>query len=108
MRIPVWLTLAVAVVVCVFGVYRLRIAFRTDDEDARAKKRGGLYAMGRRTHALIGVVYLLLGGALVAASFGWNPMGGLFGPATETPAKGKEPTSSGVPTDQMPQPSEKK
>jgi hypothetical protein len=73
MRVPVWLTLGIAALVVIFGVYRMRIAFRTDEEDQRAKARKGLYAMGRRTHLLIGIVYLLLGGALIATSFGWNP-----------------------------------
>ena len=33
MRVPVWLTLGVAVLVCTFGVYRIRIAFRSDEDD---------------------------------------------------------------------------
>jgi hypothetical protein len=91
MRVPVWLTLGVAVLVCVFGLYRIRIAFRSDEEDERARARKGLYAMGRRTHFLIGVIYLLLGGALIATSFGWSPLGDMFGndapaPAPATPA----------------------
>ncbi len=80
MRVPVWLTLGIAALVIIFGVYRMRMAFRSDDEDTRAKARKGLYAMGRRTHFLIGIVYLLLGGALVATSFGWNPFGNWLGP----------------------------
>ena len=84
MRVPVWLTLGVAVLVCAFGLYRMRIAFRSDEEDERARARKGLYAMGRRTHFLIGVIYLLLGGALAATSFGWNPFGSLFAPSAPT------------------------
>jgi len=103
MRVPVWLTLGVALLVCAFGAYRIRLAFRSDEEDARARARKGLYAMGRRTHLLIGVVYLLLGGALVATSFGWNPFGGVFGPRTELPGKDAAPTKDGVPVDQLPQ-----
>lgn len=80
MRVPVWLTLGVALLVCVFGAYRIRLAFRSDAEDARARERKGLYAMGRRTHFLVGLIYLLLGGALVATSFGWNPFAGVLGP----------------------------
>jgi len=102
MRVPVWLTLGVALLVCVFGAYRIRLAFRSDEEDQRARARKGLYAMGRRTHFLIGFVYLLLGGALIATSFGWNPFGGLFGPPTEAPTKDKAPTRGGVPVDQLP------
>jgi hypothetical protein len=102
MRVPVWLTLGVALLVCVFGAYRIRLAFRSDEEDARARAKKGLYAMGRRTHFLIGVVYLLLGGALIATSYGWNPFAGVFGPRTEVPSKDAAPTKGGVPIDQLP------
>jgi hypothetical protein len=102
MRVPVWLTLGVAFLVCVFGAYRIRIAFRSDEADERARARKGLYAMARRTHFLIGLIYLLLGGALVAVSFGWNPLGPMFGPPTETPSKGAAPTRTPVPVDQLP------
>jgi hypothetical protein len=103
MRVPVWLTLGVALLVCVFGAYRIRLGFRSDEENQRARARKGLYAMGRRTHVLIGVVYLLLGGALIATSFGWNPFAGLIGPSTAAPTKDTAPTRSGVPVDQLPQ-----
>jgi hypothetical protein len=106
MRVPVWLTLGIAALVIIFGVYRMRIAFRSDDEDARAKARKGLYAMGRRTHFLIGVVYLLLGGALVATSFGWNPFGNWFGPSTDED-KIKAPPTRSVPIDNLPPPTPK-
>jgi len=86
MRVPVWLTLGVALLVCVFGAYRIRLAFRSDDEDQRARSRKGLYAMGRRTHFLVGLVYLLLGAALVATSFGFNPFGDMFGSGAPTKA----------------------
>jgi hypothetical protein len=99
MRIPIWLMIGVAVVVIVFGVYRIRLAFRSDAVDARAKERGGLYGMGRRTHALVGIIYLLLGSALVATAFGWNPFGGLFGPQTEEPTKDTAPTKTPLPQD---------
>jgi len=91
MRVPVWLTLGVAVLICVFGAYRIRLAFRSDEEDERARAKKGLYAMARRTHFLIGVVYLLLGGALIATSFGWSPMGNLFGPSASAPSKDAAP-----------------
>lgn len=103
MRVPVWLTLGFAALVCVFGIYRIRIAFRSDEEDERARARKGLYAMARRTHFLIGVIYLLLGGALVATSFGWNPLGGVIGPSTQAPGKEAAPAKPGsVPPDQLP------
>ena len=102
MRIPAWLTLGVAILVILFGAHRIRLSFRSEEEEARARQRKGLYAMGRRTHRLIGVVYLLLGAALVAATFGWNPFGDLFGPSTQVPAKDKAPASSTVPIEQPP------
>ncbi|MBA3539656.1 MAG: hypothetical protein H0T79_08490 [Deltaproteobacteria bacterium] len=96
-----WLTLGIAGLVIIFGLYRLRIAFRSDDQE-KLKPRKGLYAMGRRAHFMVAIIYLLLGAALVATSFGWNPFGNVFGPATETPTKDKAPTSKGVPFDQLP------
>jgi hypothetical protein len=102
MHVPMWLTLGVAGLVIIFGLYRMRIAFRTDEQDQRARARKGLYGMARRTHLLIAIVYLLLGGALVATSFGWNPFGDVFGSGTEKPTKDKAPTTKGIPFDQLP------
>jgi len=101
-RIPVWLLYGFAVLVLVFGVHRIRIGFRSDEADKRARARKGLYAMPRRTHILIGVVYLLLGGALFATALGWNPMGDLLGPSVDAPAKAAAPTHGGVPVDELP------
>jgi hypothetical protein len=97
MRVPVWLTLGVALLVCLFGAYRIRLGFRSDDDDQRAREKRGLYAMNRRTHFLIGVVYLLLGGALVATTFGWNPFAGAMGPRTEAPRKDAPPAAKEPP-----------
>ncbi|HEX4420576.1 MAG TPA: hypothetical protein VH165_21825 [Kofleriaceae bacterium] len=112
MRVPVWLTLGIALLVCGFGLYRIRLAFRADATgtgagtgagDDAARPRRGLYAMRRRTHFLIGVVYLLLGGALIATSYGWSPVGNLFGPPTTTPTRDTAPAKPGsVPVDQLP------
>ena len=99
MRVPVWLTLGVALLVIAFGVHRLRLSFRTEEDESRARQRKGLYGMGRRAHRMFGLVYLLLGAALIAASFGWSPFGDLFGPRTEAPPKEKAPTSTPVPID---------
>jgi hypothetical protein len=105
MRVPVWLTLGIALTVCGFGLYRIGLAFRAQAAtEPTASRKKGLYAMGRRTHALIGIVYLLLGGALIATSFGWNPFGTLFGPRTEVPARSAAPTTRSVPIDQLPKP----
>jgi len=105
MRIPVWLTLGIALVAFIWGAYRIRLAFRSDGEDERARAEGkrGLFALARRTHFLFGVVYLILGGLLVATTFGWNPIGGLFGPRTEVPDQAAAPSKPGsVPIDQLP------
>lgn len=85
MRIPMWLTLGVASLVIVFGLYRMRLAFRGAEEEHRARQRKGMFALAGRTHFLIGIVYLLLGGALVATTFGWNPLAG----ALDTQPAGK-------------------
>jgi hypothetical protein len=102
MHIPAWLVLGLGVLVAIWGAYRIRIGFRSDAEDERARSRKGLFALARRTHVLVGLVYVLLGAALIATSFGWNPFGNMFGPDTATPGKGAEPTSTGVPIDVVP------
>lgn len=104
MRLPVWLPIALAVLAFTWGAYRIRIAFRSDDEDTRARDgKRGLFALARRTHLLFGVVYLLLGGMLVATALGWNPVGNLITPRTEPPARDAAPSKPGtVPTDQLP------
>lgn len=88
MRIPIWLLLGVAALVMIFGVYRIVLSFRSDEADDRARARKGLYAMGRRTHFLVGVVYLLLGGGLVATSLGWNPFGRSDAETSNAPSDG--------------------
>jgi hypothetical protein len=77
--------LGAAALVIIFGLYRIKLSFRNDEEDERARAKKGLYAMSRRSHRLVGIVYLLLGGFLIAASFGWNPVGKLIGPSSESP-----------------------
>ena len=99
MRIPVWLTVAIAILVTGFGAFRIYLAMKKPVEDDG--RRGGFYRMSRRTHALIGTVYLLLGAALIATTLGWNPFGDLFGVDTETPPKSEAPSTS-VPVDQLP------
>lgn len=100
MRIPVWVTIAAALFVGLFGAYRIYLGTRKP-ADADAPRRG-YYAMGKRTHLFIGALYLILAGMLVAMSFGWTPLGNAVGPATEKPAKDKAPTSKGIPIDQLP------
>jgi membrane associated rhomboid family serine protease len=70
MRIPAWIFAAVGIMVVVFGAWRIRLSFRTVEEDESARQRGGLYGVGRRTHLLIGIVYILLGVYLLLGAFG--------------------------------------
>jgi hypothetical protein len=75
MVLPRWLFFLVAFWVVAFGVFRLYLA-ATKDRPGRADRpdfrKRGLYAASARTHALYGVVYLLLGGYLAAAAFGYG------------------------------------
>jgi hypothetical protein len=74
-RTPPWLTLLVAVFVLTWGGYRIKTALRSHEEEERARaKRKGLFALPRRRHFLYGVIYLILGGMLVATAFGWRPI----------------------------------
>lgn len=76
MLLPRWLFILVAVWVTGFGLFRLYMAIkrlRSPGEDDRPNfQKRGLYAMSPRTHILFAVVYLLLGAALWAMSFGWQ------------------------------------
>ena len=47
--------------------------------------------MTRRTQLLVGVIYLLLGGALIATTYGWNPLGDTFGKRSPSPSSGPAP-----------------
>lgn len=81
MRIPVWLTLGVGIAALLYGVYRIRLSFRRPVEPVEgepARPRRGLAAMSAGMHRFVGIVYALLGAALLAASFGWSPLAGLF------------------------------
>lgn len=71
MQIPVWLTFAIAILVIAFGTYRIRLAFRSDDDQPKR----GLYAIGKRAHLFIGLIYIALGGSLIATGLGWRPFG---------------------------------
>jgi hypothetical protein len=78
MRLPLWLTLMCASMVILWGAYRIKLGLRSAEAEAAAREKKGIYGMPRRTHLLIGVVYLLLGGGLVAISQGW--MNGVLAP----------------------------
>lgn len=71
MVVPVWLTLLVATVVILFGGFRIYLATKRPDPEGR-----GFYKMKQTTHAFVGIIYLLLGAALIATSFGWRPLSG--------------------------------
>jgi hypothetical protein len=79
MEIPAWLTISVAVLVIVFGLFRIRLGFRTAVQEEQARRRGGVYGMPRRTQVLMGIVYCLAGAALIATTFGWRPFEGFLG-----------------------------
>ena len=82
--LPAWIFFLVAVWVIAFGVFRIVVAVRRqklaakDPERPNFMKRG-LYALSPRTHILFGVVYIVLGGCLVAMGFGWQPGSGCLG-----------------------------
>jgi hypothetical protein len=107
MRIPAWLTLGVAALVIGFGAFRLWLALHPEPksavDDLRPRPRG-IYAMRRRTHLFIGIIYMLLGAGLTATVFGWNPLGNAFGPSTNEPTKDTAPTKTTIPIDQLPKP----
>jgi len=93
-----------------FGAYRVYLSLKpAPAEDPKAKPQsrslfaGGFYRMGSKTHLFVGIIYILLGGALVATSFGFNPLGDSLGPSTEKPTKDNAPAKPGsVPVDQLP------
>jgi len=103
-RIPVWFALTVAAFVILFGAYRIRLGLTwSPEQEEAARKRGGLYAMGKRFHLFIGVLYIGMGIALSAMAFGWQPFGNAIGPSTQTPSKDKAPVKGNtVPIDQLP------
>ena len=99
MHVPAWFTMAFAIIVIAFGLYRIRLSLKKVDPEATkgSVMGGGFYRMSPRAHLVIGVLYLALGGTLVATSFGWNPFGSMFGAkADEVP---KTAPSHPVPVD---------
>jgi hypothetical protein len=69
-RLPVWLIVTVGVAVTLFGLFRMRLALRSADDEARARKQGGMFAYPRRTHVLFGVVYVAMGVLLILGAMG--------------------------------------
>jgi hypothetical protein len=73
MHVPQWLSFLIAGAVILFGFYRLWFAFGGPSDEERANVRRGMLAMPRRQHAGVGILYLLVGSALLLTAFGWNP-----------------------------------
>ncbi len=73
MAIPQWLSFTIAGLVIAFGAYRLWIAVAGPSNEERAKHRRGVLAMSRRSNGLVAILYFIVGGLLVASSFGWSP-----------------------------------
>ena len=94
MHVPQWLALTIAGGVILFGVFRLYLAVAGPSDEERAQRRTGLYRMSRRQHGLVGVLFLLVAGALFATAFGWSPMGRKAEPAAQPgPDRTPEPGS---------------
>ena len=70
MKIPARFFAAIGVMVIVFGVWRIKLSRRSLEEDQAAQRKGGLYGVNRRTHLLIGCLYILLGLYLLIEAFG--------------------------------------
>lgn len=73
MNLPRWVVFLVAAWVILFGGYRIFIAFRSKEKDERERRRGGMWGMPRRTHFLVGTIYLILGTFLILSAVGWRP-----------------------------------
>jgi hypothetical protein len=84
MRLPAWLTLMCAAMVLLWGVYRIKLGLRSPEEEAKAVQKKGLFGMPRRTHLLVGTIYLMLAAGLIAITLGWDPMAGLEGGSGDT------------------------
>ena len=102
MKIPVWLTLGFGALIVLFGSFRIWMALKKKPQAAAgsddAGARGGFQRMSSRAHLFVGSIYVLLGIALIATSFGFNPFGDMFG-STKTPAANEAPSKPGIPVD---------
>lgn len=74
-HVPAWLTVLVASAVTLFGLHRVRLGLRSEQAEADATKKRGLYGMSGKRHLIYGVIYLVLGALLFAGLFGFNPLG---------------------------------
>jgi len=73
-HLPTWLTLTCAAMVILWGSYRIKLGLRSGAAEEKALEKKGLFGLPRRTHLLIGIIYLLLGAGLIAVTYGWNPV----------------------------------
>ena len=69
-RLPVWLVVLVGIVVTLFGLFRMRLALRSPEEQGRARRQGGVFGYPRRTHVLFGIVYIAMGVLLILGAMG--------------------------------------
>lgn len=69
-RLPVWLVVTVGALVIIFGLFRMRLALRSKEESESAREKGGMFGYPRRTHALFGAVYVLMGVLLLLGAMG--------------------------------------
>ena len=74
MHVPQWLALTIAVAVILFGCFRIYLAVAGKPDEERAQYRRGMYAMPRWQHGLVGTLFIVVGGALIATALGWNPV----------------------------------
>ncbi len=75
MEIPQWVAIVLASMVLLFGCYRMYLAVAGPSNEQRAKARTGMLAMSRRSHALVAILFFIVGGALMGTAFGWKPFG---------------------------------
>jgi hypothetical protein len=74
MHVPQWLALVIAGAVILFGLYRLYLAVGGPSDELRAERRSSMLRTPRWHHGLVGALLVLVGAALVATAFGWNPI----------------------------------
>ncbi len=106
MVLPRWIPFAVAFWVICFGILRLRIATRKEEEPGSTRpnyRKGGYYKRSRRSHAIYGVAYLLLGCYCIAMGFGYQIdfISGCMGKQNST-EKTKPKVEGGIPAQVTP------
>jgi hypothetical protein len=69
-QIPTWLTFLIAACVLAFGGYRLRLGLYSAQRYAELRERSPMYRVSRRTHLLMGIFLLGMGGWLVLNGLG--------------------------------------